>query len=360
MDERSGKTAGKKQIKIGSGRRPFYPQQEKQVYERALQERKDGCCVSYASMARDMRDTVNSIHPHSDFKASSGWIKGMKKRYPSTSRVPNLLVPASKWNNLVDAAAITAKNSENIDKYFTFVNTGKQMHSYKPENIINCDETPVYFNNVAKKTVHFDGGNVVAAKVMEGNPQARVSVMLATTSDGKLLDPCMIEASQSKAAKSDGGSTRYVRHGVTMWKQENQTMTSSIMVSWVDWLAAQFNAEERKMLIMDTHRSHMTDAVKTACKQHNIDIVMIPGGCTKYLQPLDLTVNRSFKSKLKQHYYTSMKHYDGVIDKAQKQSANKINMEVLCRDVVAAAKDITRDCILNGWNSTWKRDGARA
>jgi hypothetical protein len=42
-------------------------------------------------------------------------------------------------------------------------------------------------------------------------------------------------------------------------------------------------------------------------------------------------VNRSFKSKLKQHYYTSMKHYDGVIDKAQKQSANKINMEVLCR-----------------------------
>ena len=156
-------------------------------------------------MARDMRDTVNSLHPHSDFKASSGWIKGMKKRYPSTSRVPNLLVPASKWDNLVDAAAITAKNSENIDNYFTFVNTGKQMHNYKPENIINCDETPVYFNNVARNTVHFDGGNVVAAKVMEGNAKARVSVMLATTSDGKLLDPCMIEASQSKAAKSDGG-----------------------------------------------------------------------------------------------------------------------------------------------------------
>ena len=61
-----------------------------------------------------------------------------------------------------------------------------------------------------------------------------------------------------------------------------------------------------------------------------------------------------------QHTVLCMKHYDGVIDKAQKQSANKINMEVLCRDVVAAAKDITRDCILNGWNSMWKRDRARA
>ena len=166
----------------------------------------------------------------------------------------------------------------------------------------------------------------------------------------------MIEASQSKAAKSDAGSTKYKRNGLTVWKQENHTMTSSIMVSWIAWLTSRFDAKERKMLIMDSHRSHMTDDVKAACKKHTIDIVMIPGGCTKYLQPLDLTVNRSFKSKLKQHYHKSMKHYTGVIDKTRKESAMKINMNVLCRDVVAAAKDITWECILNGWNSLWKRD----
>ena len=70
--------------------------------------------------------------------------------------------------------------------------------------------------------------------------------MLATTSDGKLMDPCMIEAIQSK---SDGGV--FKRDGVTMWKQENQTMTSSIMVSWVDWLAAQFNDEEKRRTVTD-------------------------------------------------------------------------------------------------------------
>ena len=180
--------------------------------------------------------------------------------------------------------------------------------------------------------------------------------MLATTADGKLLDQCVIEGSQSKAAKTDSGNTRYERNGLTIWKQENQTMTSSIMVSWISWLASRFNAQERKMLIMDSHRSHMTDDVKAACRSHNIDIVMIPGGCTKYLQPLDLTVNRSFKSKLKQHYHRSMKHYTGVIDKSRKESANKINMNVLCRDVIAAANDISRECIMNGWNSLWKRD----
>jgi len=203
------RAAKKRQIKLGSGRRAKYSDQEKLVYERAAEERKQGCCVSYASMARDMRETVNSIHPNADFKASSGWIKGMKKRYPSTSRVPNLLIPASKWNNEIDASAITEKHVGQIKEFFTFLNKGKELHNYKPENIINCDETPVYFNNVAKKTVHFGDGDIVAAKIMEGNPQARVSVMLATTSNGKLLEPCMIEASQSKAAKTDGGSIRY-------------------------------------------------------------------------------------------------------------------------------------------------------
>ena len=94
------------------------------MYERALEERKQGCCVSYASMARDVGETVNSIHPNADFKASSGWIKGMKKRYPSTSRVPNLLIPASKWNNEIDASAITEKHVGQIKEFFTFLNKG--------------------------------------------------------------------------------------------------------------------------------------------------------------------------------------------------------------------------------------------
>ena len=61
------RAAKKRQIKLGSGRRAKYPDQEKMVYETAVEERKQGCCVSYSSMARDMRETVNSIHPNADF-----------------------------------------------------------------------------------------------------------------------------------------------------------------------------------------------------------------------------------------------------------------------------------------------------
>ena len=57
------RAARKRQIKLGSGRRAKYAEEEKMVYERAVEERKQGCCVSYASMARDMRERLAQAVP---------------------------------------------------------------------------------------------------------------------------------------------------------------------------------------------------------------------------------------------------------------------------------------------------------
>ncbi len=168
------------------------------------------------------------------------------------------------------------------------------------------------------------------------------------------MKPCIVEASKSKAACTDAGSTRYEREGgVSCWKQENNTVNSSIMVDWIDnWLAPIYSWRakgERVMLIMDSFRGHKTTQVKEACKRHEIDICMIPGGCTKYLQPLDLTVNRSYKCRLKDGYARMMKNYTGVIDKSRKQSASKINLIALTANVIQAAEAVTRECVTNGW-----------
>jgi hypothetical protein len=57
-----------------------------------------------------------------------------------------------------------------------------------------------------------------------------------------------------------------------------------------------------QFLILDSFRGHLTDKIKETCEKRNIIRAVIPGGMTKYLQPLDLTVNRSFKSKVKDYY----------------------------------------------------------
>ena len=188
---------------------------------------------------------------------------------------------------------------------------------------------------------------------MEGNQRARVTVMLSCTADGTLLDPCIVEASKSKAACSKAGSTRYQRdEGITVWKQENNTVNSSIMVDWINnWLVPLFAPTrakgERLLLIIDSARGHMTKEVKEACKRNDIDICMIPGGCTGILQPLDLTVNRSFKARLKRGYARAMRGYPTTT--ARKEPKSKLNMRYLVENVLQSAQGVTGDCVRNGW-----------
>ncbi|GAA6100833.1 uncharacterized protein LOC120489360 isoform X3 [Tachysurus ichikawai] len=46
-------------------------------------------------------------------------------------------------------------------------------------------------------------------------------------------------------------------------------------------------------------RAHITDSVKEAIKRTNSISAVIPGGTTKYLQPLDISVNRAFEVALR-------------------------------------------------------------
>jgi hypothetical protein len=85
-----------------------------------------------------------------------------------------------------------------------------------------------------------------------------------------------------------------LNNGICVYKQANKNMNGNIMCSYIEnVLAPCFERKERKLLIMDSAPGHKTELVKQVCKKHNFDVAMIPGGMTKYLQPLDISVNRS-------------------------------------------------------------------
>ncbi|GFU90456.1 pogo transposable element with KRAB [Trichonephila clavipes] len=64
---------------------------------------------------------------------------------------------------------------------------------------------------------------------------------------------------------------------------------------WKKREGAFFNS--KGVLFMDFMRAHIKDSVKTEAKKNIVlELCVIPGGLTKILQPLDISVNRSFKS----------------------------------------------------------------
>jgi DDE superfamily endonuclease len=55
-------------------------------------------------------------------------------------------------------------------------------------------------------------------------------------------------------------------------------------------------------LILDDYDAHKTDEVLEACKQHNIERILVPAGQTAHLQPLDVSVNSQIKQKARKSW----------------------------------------------------------
>ncbi|KAF4797972.1 pogo transposable element with KRAB domain-like protein [Turdus rufiventris] len=60
-----------------------------------------------------------------------------------------------------------------------------------------------------------------------------------------------------------------------------------------------FNLKLPGLLIFDSMCAHKTDRVKALVKKINSELAVILGGLTKEVQPLDISVIRSFKAKLR-------------------------------------------------------------
>jgi nicotinamidase-related amidase len=337
------KAVGKSTRKMGSGRRPMHPIQEETIYADIMTQRDNGLPLSWSNVCLQMKELVGD-----SFKASYGWVTGFKKRFNLSLKTPTIRIPSSKWKQRKEKIK---EDAITVNRFIDHLNYLESNYSYHSDNIINMDETPTWIDSPIKKTVSPKGQRDVAIKTLDPSNRRRITTILTCTQSGKLLDPCIIELGQSKSARDAPGSTRYKYNGIDCYKQKNNTMTSHIMTDWIgNWLAPQFNPEERKILIMDSCSAHKTTEVKHLLKKHNFDLVMIPGGFTKYLQPLDLTVNRSFKTKLKHRYIDTIKQGEQVT-----KSTSKSRLTSLFDNVIEAVKDVSSECVKKGFEKMRRR-----
>jgi hypothetical protein len=77
--------------KIGSGRRPTFPDHEEALYDLIMTRRNNGLVVTCGSIRKMMMDSLVNISSDSStakkFKASSGWLNGFTNRFHLSSRM---------------------------------------------------------------------------------------------------------------------------------------------------------------------------------------------------------------------------------------------------------------------------------
>ena len=75
-------------------------------------------------------------------------------------------------------------------------------------------------------------------------------------------------------------------------------MNKELTLRWCNEILAQFSFCKR-LLAWDSYEAHLTDNVKKALTKSKIETVIIPGGCTKYIQAADVVRISLFRGGLK-------------------------------------------------------------
>ncbi|KAG8173318.1 hypothetical protein JTE90_003633 [Oedothorax gibbosus] len=167
------------------------------------------------------------------------------------------------------------------------INLRKERNN-EPSQIGNMDETPMTLDIPIDRTVNTKGDQTVLIKTT-GHEKTHFTVVLTCMADGTKLKPVVIfKRRLPKNAKFAAGVI--VRPQAKGWIDEDG------VVNWISkvWDQRPGAALRKKsLLVWDSFRAHLTDKVKEKVKESaRTSQVVIPGGLTSILQPLDVCINR--------------------------------------------------------------------
>jgi len=176
------------------------------------------------------------------------------------------------------------------------------------DRLVNIDETPIFFEMVSDKTYNKKGAKIVSIET-KGNEKKLITCVLAVSASGRKLIPTLI----FKGGRDGNLEGRYnnldcvKNKQIVIYFQSNAWCDEAVFKKWVKDVYLAYEEEEIKkkcILIMDKAPSHIYRS--KFLDKKNKSYVFIPGGLTRYLQPLDIGINRQFKDHLKNKYLSNL------------------------------------------------------
>ena len=81
----------------------------------------------------------------------------------------------------------------------------------------------------------------------------------------------------------------------------NAWMNEELTLSYIRSVIGRFSFN-RRLLSWDSFDCHTTGSVREVLKDFNVDTVIVPGGCTAYIQTPDVSWNKPFKAHVTDEY----------------------------------------------------------
>jgi transposase-like protein len=280
-------------ISVHQGRSRDNPDLERQVVEEVLLMRGRGLTVNTSDVVR----IALAIEP--TFKSGN---QNVLKNW--SVRCMNFHGIVTRCATRVSQTMPAHMNSriEEFRNKFTELNT---MNHYRPEMVINIDQTAIYHGSTRRRTFNQRGSRTV--RVLENpNASVRSTALLGVTLAGTKLKPLVIF--KGKRGATIARQIKAGRHDLPIQLeyavQDNAWADELVMLDYARTCLGPYvhEREGRALLILDTYAAHMTARFRSVLAEKNIDPLYIPGGLTPVLQPLDISVNKAVKDRIRDAY----------------------------------------------------------
>jgi Tc5 transposase DNA-binding domain len=323
---------------------------ERELNKRFIEARSQGRKVTQKWVLRHARDIYGKLHPDRvvqrengrnhclGFRFSDGWFNGFKKRWHISLRsgtkraqkTPEELLPViQSWLQFNRRMTVILKGSDcGIPRDPSVPLVGR----YKLSEIANMDQSPLPFELQKGRTYATKGSKTVTLKAARSGWEKRqCTLQIIVFADGiaRCKPLLMFHGKPTSKDRRRIAEMRKYHPGVIVIFNEKAYANTSNLVTWVKRqysVASAYPSSDRepRLLCLDAFAPHKNKGRKDPGKESqkaiekrlaeealqqglreelaklNVTTSIIPGGCTGYVQVLDVSVNKLIKQYIEE------------------------------------------------------------
>ena len=173
-------------------------------------------------------------------------------------------------------------------------------NEFSPEQILNMDETATCFDMPRDQTIDFVGAQSINT-AHSGHQKERFTTCLTIVANGLMLTPYILFSKLKKPPNKDKCPNEF---NLFINVCESGFMNEDLIIDYIDKVVEPYSQMigKKLLLIWDQHESHKTPLVKNYLRSLGHKFLYVPARGTDYLQPLDVSINKPFKSHMRDNW----------------------------------------------------------
>lgn len=292
-----------------------WPELESRLYRLFLDRREQGQAIRTGWFRIHSLAIFRELFPNASyhtcvavFRFSNGWFQGFIGRYRISLRCITKKaqgIPEDYRQRVVNWLQFNRRNSQllSTDIYPNPSNwletvLCRAVGRYDLCNICNFDETPLPFEYLSGQTYNAIGSKTVWVKESKsGWDKRKASLVLCIFADGvNRIPPMIIFHGEGTVYEKEAPD---YHPGVLVEFNTTAYMNDHLFLKYIELHLLPVLGNRPSLFAIDLCSSHKTPTVLKTLRHHKIMPSLIPAGCTSLVQPLDVSINKPLKARIR-------------------------------------------------------------